>query len=399
MPGTTTLNNKTVSPEAKVKASLPFEVAKQSMHNEEIAVPHQALETLSEDKFDEPEAENDAVSVMDTNDESFDQNVQIEIGQAENMIFKAENEDMADTLTDIDELLRDELKEGDMVPVAEIKEQVLEEALKMNTKSDLSLDDMTGGKCEKEDNKDIKETGIKLAKDIENLAKDIKVEDNPRDDIKFTEVKTELETDIEAERETMTNKQFETIESKQEEEMSIKSEEVEKAKGEISEEQMKIEKESDVEENAEVVSECTNYSAEEKTKTEDVKNLQKVIEVEPSHEPNNEKNEETAIDANSMVGVDGVESAPCTPPTPSIADNVTATPPASTTSTTPPSAAQIHSTPDEDKEYKVWKKSIILVWGQIAQHKNANLFAGAVSEADAPEYRYTNICAEQFLQI
>ena len=35
----------------------------------------------------------------------------------------------------------------------------------------------------------------------------------------------------------------------------------------------------------------------------------------------------------------------------------------------------------------MWKRSIILVWGQIAQHKNANLFAGAVSEADAPEYR------------
>ena len=45
------------------------------------------------------------------------------------------------------------------------------------------------------------------------------------------------------------------------------------------------------------------------------------------------------------------------------------------------------NTPDEDKEYKMWKKSIILVWGQIAQHKNANLFAGAVSESDAPEYR------------
>ena len=39
----------------------------------------------------------------------------------------------------------------------------------------------------------------------------------------------------------------------------------------------------------------------------------------------------------------------------------------------------------------MWKKSIILVWGQIAQHKNANLFAGAVSEAGAPEYRW---CAD-----
>jgi len=42
---------------------------------------------------------------------------------------------------------------------------------------------------------------------------------------------------------------------------------------------------------------------------------------------------------------------------------------------------------EEDRDYRAWKKAIILVWEQIAQHKNANLFASAVSEADAPEYR------------
>ena len=41
---------------------------------------------------------------------------------------------------------------------------------------------------------------------------------------------------------------------------------------------------------------------------------------------------------------------------------------------------------EEDRDYRAWKKSIILVWNQISQHKNANLFVNAVTEADAPDY-------------
>jgi len=44
------------------------------------------------------------------------------------------------------------------------------------------------------------------------------------------------------------------------------------------------------------------------------------------------------------------------------------------------------SIPDDEKEYRSWKKSIMLVWSQIAQHKNASLFASPVSGADAPDY-------------
>ena len=59
---------------------------------------------MQEDKFEEIEAVNDAVEVMDTNEEVDEQNIQEEIGQVEQIIFKSEDQDMANTLTDIDEL-------------------------------------------------------------------------------------------------------------------------------------------------------------------------------------------------------------------------------------------------------------------------------------------------------
>lgn len=42
---------------------------------------------------------------------------------------------------------------------------------------------------------------------------------------------------------------------------------------------------------------------------------------------------------------------------------------------------------EDEREYRAWKKSIIMVLAQIGQHKHASLFAAPVSEAEAPEYR------------
>ena len=78
-------------------------------------------------------------------------------------------------------------------------------------------------------------------------------------------------------------------------------------------------------------------------------------------------------------GLDGVESVPGSP---------LATPAGSRSLTpTPPSTKSVTIETESDRDYKAWKKSIILVWSQISQHKNANLFANAVTEADAPDYR------------
>ena len=79
----------------------------------------------------------------------------------------------------------------------------------------------------------------------------------------------------------------------------------------------------------------------------------------------------------AVQGLDGVESVPGSP---------LATPAGSRSLTPTPSSAKSGSL-EEDRDFRAWKKSIILVWGQISQHKNANLFANAVTEADAPDYR------------
>lgn len=122
---------------------------------------------------------------------------------------------------------------------------------------------------------------------------------------------------------------------------------------------------------------------EEKTESIDIK--KEVSNGDRSQDivsPNNKIPEaaQEASDAKSVQGLDGVESVPCSPlATPVGSRSMTPTP-----TTTPPSAKSV--TIEEDRDYRAWKKSIILVWNQISQHKNANLFVNAVTEADAPDY-------------
>ena len=42
--------------------------------------------------------------------------------------------------------------------------------------------------------------------------------------------------------------------------------------------------------------------------------------------------------------------------------------------------------PDQLQSYKAWKRSIMLVWRQIAQHKYANLFLQPVKDDEATGY-------------
>lgn len=42
---------------------------------------------------------------------------------------------------------------------------------------------------------------------------------------------------------------------------------------------------------------------------------------------------------------------------------------------------------EDDRDYRTWKKSILLVWREISSHKNASLFAKPISEESVPGYR------------
>ena len=52
---------------------------------------------------------------------------------------------MADTLTDIDELLRDRLKEGELIPASEVEQQIVEEIVKVSADREESVNVMTDG--------------------------------------------------------------------------------------------------------------------------------------------------------------------------------------------------------------------------------------------------------------
>nr|CAH0105337.1 unnamed protein product [Daphnia galeata] len=73
-------------------------------------------------------------------------------------------------------------------------------------------------------------------------------------------------------------------------------------------------------------------------------------------------------------------------------------PPLYVPSTSPAPSSGIDSTPnsptssvstvaEDDRDYRTWKKSILLVWREISSHKNASLFAKPISEESVPGYR------------
>lgn len=52
----------------------------------------------------------------------------------------------------------------------------------------------------------------------------------------------------------------------------------------------------------------------------------------------------------------------------------------------PNSPAATNISVDDEKEYRAWKKSIMLVYNRIAQHKNASIFFKPITDDIAPEY-------------
>ena len=131
-------------------------------------------------------------------------------------------------------------------------------------------------------------------------------------------------------------------------------------------------------------------SANIEVKTEAASPAVKTEMVSPKAAVKGETSEPVGLENKALTsvqhGLDGVESVPASPhslTTPGGSRSLTPTP--ATSASTPSSAKSV--TVEEDRDFKAWKKSIILVWGQISQHKNANLFASAVTEADAPDYR------------
>ena len=190
--------------------------------------------------------------------------------------------------------------------------------------------------------------------DIDELLKDKLSEGEiTKEDISLADVKDSEEKDF------VTSK----VELKEENEVDEKP-----IVTEISETSQKedLEKEKEKTENIDIKKEVSSGD-----KSQDIVSPKTKIP-EAAQEPSDAKS--------SVQGLDGVESVPCSPlATPVGSRSMTPTP-----TTTPPSAKSV--TIEEDRDYRAWKKSIILVWNQISQHKNANLFVNAVTEADAPDY-------------
>ena len=219
------------------------------------------------------------------------------------------------------------------------------------------------------------ETDMVLA-DIDELLKD---------KVRQGEISKE-DIERENERENQSEKEIEITKSEEAEEAEVSRTELDG--GEIKTEDVKAE---------ETVSEPAKKIFREQSsnidiKTESVSPAVKTEMVSPKVAVKVEGGEGVGVENKALTsvqhGLDGVESVPGSPlptplPTPGGSRSLTPTP--ATATSTPSSAKSV--TVEEDRDFKAWKKSIILVWGQISQHKNANLFAAAVTEADAPDYR------------
>lgn len=132
--------------------------------------------------------------------------------------------------------------------------------------------------------------------------------------------------------------------------------------------------------------EVTDTGVEEKTKSSDAgpstrrssgrKYLMDEMET-------NENNEETL---DTLVPNIGMKKKPA--PLPSLQAPMASPAPSSGIDSTPNSpTSSVSTVNDDDRDYRAWKKSILLTWREISSHKNASLFQKPITEEHAPGYR------------
>ena len=219
------------------------------------------------------------------------------------------------------------------------------------------------------------ETDMVLA-DIDELLKD---------KVRQGEISKE-DIERENERENKSEKETEITKTEEVEEAEVSKTELDGAQ--IKTEDVKAEETVTVAEPAKKI--FREQSSNIEVKTEAPSPAVKTEMISPKAAVKGESGDNVGVENKALTsvqhGLDGVESVPGSPlslPTPGGSRSLTPTP--ATSASTPSSAKSVSV--EEDRDFKAWKKSIILVWGQISQHKNANLFAAAVTEADAPDYR------------
>eukprot|EP00092_Neocalanus_flemingeri_P028022 GFUD01030425.1.p1 GENE.GFUD01030425.1~~GFUD01030425.1.p1 ORF type:complete len:900 (-),score=332.97 GFUD01030425.1:356-3055(-) len=390
----------------------------------QITIPTPELPIPSErpapepETLDEIEAVNDAVEIMDTSEEVVEHGGQIELETIDNLfkISKSDEDDTADALTDIAELLKDKLREGNLVPAARIEEKLVEqEVTKCVTEEEVSVDIVSQDAIV-----EVEEIKSEPTDDSVDVSEDIKIDKTATVEDDSVLEKGNRDDETPQRGRGRPKKDSESLEPKLEE-FKTEKEEYEVVKEELLEHKLIVEAKAidsapdtpapeDISEEVttsyinENVSETVlktsspttpsqlDISVDTSATTEKVYDVTNItINAENGDREHNLESKLTETKpATSFHGVDGVESVPCSPQaTPCGSRSLSPTSPMPST-TTPPSTTiptPPHPLLEEDRDYKTWKKSIILVWSQIAQHKNASLFSSAVSEADAPEYR------------
>ena len=179
----------------------------QNMYNEEkeMVTKHEIIiEDSVADLLKKSETDTNPIGVMNTNEEVFEDvieaggNMEIEKVEEVRDASKSEDNDTADTPTDIDELLIDKLIE-ELVTVVELEEKKADmESVQINTENEASVNIVSTSV--RTDDEDIK-TGVNKIVDIE----DIKIED-----IVTAEEDSKDETETRKHNESLESKLIET---------------------------------------------------------------------------------------------------------------------------------------------------------------------------------------------
>jgi len=75
------------------------------------------------------------------------------------------------------------------------------------------------------------------------------------------------------------------------------------------------------------------------------------------------------------------------PPLPLLGPSLSPAPSSGIDSVPNSPTSSVSTVTDDDREYKAWKKSILLMWREISSHKNASLFQKPITEEHVPGYR------------
>lgn len=137
----------------------------------------------------------------------------------------------------------------------------------------------------------------------------------------------------------------------------------------------------------EIASEAEGTPSDEKTKSSELGPTTRRSSGRKGPQSDDQDTEVVEEPTETIVPTTGVGKKKTSLPPPLYVPSTSPAPSSGIDSTPNSPTSSVSTVAEDDRDYRTWKKSILLVWREISSHKNASLFAKPISEESVPGYR------------